>query len=134
MSALADKLNALIVGGERSVLFGYIWRTKRSKKFYSCQDNYLVVPDVEGSKLILCQKRNIDDFYFFICFQCAKSTVFENLGNIKNVDEITKDYCMHAKLCTILLSEGTEPRKKVVYKSTIIPRLEGLSIIVELYI
>ena len=81
MSSLVSKLDKLNLGDERSILYGYIWRTKQTKKFFVCKNNYYVIPDSEGSRLVLCQKRSFGAEECFICLKCTNMTVFDNLGD-----------------------------------------------------
>ena len=56
MSSLAAKLDSISVGSERSILFGYVWRTKQNKRYYLCKDDYFVIPEEKGSSLVLCKR------------------------------------------------------------------------------
>ena len=56
MSELAAKLDNLSLGDDRSKMFGYICRVKKSKKYFACKNNYLVVPELKGSSYVLCRK------------------------------------------------------------------------------
>ena len=105
MSSLAAKLDSISVGSERSILFGYIWRTKQSKRYYSCKDDYLVIPDKEGSSLVLCKKVTKEQCNGYVCLKCSDLTVFGNLGSVKNIDEMKRAYCIHAKLCSVLFDD-----------------------------
>ena len=86
-------------------MFGYIWRAKKNKTFYACKNNYLVVPELKGSSFVLCRKVGQKDDQAYICLKCTNMTVFDNLRNAKYIDGIKKDYCDHAKLCSVLFSE-----------------------------
>ena len=73
MSELAAKLDSLSLGDDRSKMFGYICRVKKSKK---CKNNYLVVPELKGSSFVLCQKVGQKDDQAYICLKCTNMTVF----------------------------------------------------------
>ena len=105
MSELAAKLDNLSLGEERSKMFDYIWRAKKNKKFYACKNNYLVVPELKGSSYVLCRKVGHKGDQAYVCLKCTNMTVFENLGNVKNFDGLKKEYCDHAKLCSVLFCE-----------------------------
>ena len=90
MSDLADRLGALCLD-DRSKMLGYISRVKRSKKYFQCQDDYLVVPDIEGSRLILCQRRIVNSEECFVCLHCTDYTVLTNLRNSKNIKSLKED-------------------------------------------
>ena len=105
MSSLASKLDSVSLGGDRSKLFGYIWRTKQNKKYFFCQNNYIVIPDTRGSALVLCKKMIKDQSQGYICFKCSDMTTFNNLGYIQSLEDMKQDYCEHAKLCTVLFDE-----------------------------
>ena len=111
MSDLVTKLDNLSPGEDRSKMFGYIWRTKQKKNYFACKNNYFVVPDVRGSALVLCRKVKKND-EGYICLKCTDMTVFKNLGNIKNFEALKKEYCDHARLCTVLFDKvGVSPDK-----------------------
>merc|ERR1739838_283051 len=86
-------------------MFGYFWRAKKNETFYACKNNYLVVPELKGLSFVLCRKVEQKDDQAYICLKCTNMTVFNNLRNFKNFDGIKKDYCDHAKLCSVLFSE-----------------------------
>ena len=102
MSSLARKLDDLNLEEERSNMFGYIWRTKQSKKFFACKNNFYVVPDSVGSRMILCQRMNFGESDYFICLKCTDTTIFENLGAPSDLKNLKEDYCIHAKLCSVI--------------------------------
>ena len=105
MCSLSSQLDALNLGEERNVLFGYVWRTKQTQKFFVCKNNFVVIPDVESSKLVLCRKYLKENEACYVCLQCTGLSVIENLGNVKNLIDMKKDYCNHAKLCTVLFAK-----------------------------
>ena len=113
MSSLAAKLDSISVGSERSILFGYVWRTKQNKRYYLCKDDYFVIPEEKGSSLVLCKRVTKGECNGFVCLKCSDMTVFGNLGSVKNIDAMKQAYCIHAKLCSILFDEGkASPSKK----------------------
>ena len=108
MSSLVSRLDDLNLGDERSTLFGYIWRTKQSKKFFACKNSYYVIPDIAGPKMILCQKKRFRDSECFICLKCTDNIVFENMGSLANSESLKEDYCLHAKLCSVIFDDKIE--------------------------
>ena len=102
MSSLVSKLDSLNLGDERSILFGYIWRTKQTKKFFVCKNNFFVIPDSEGSRMVLCQKKRFGTEECFICLKCTNMTAFDNLGQSANLSSLKEEYCLHAKLCSVI--------------------------------
>ena len=101
MCDLASKLDSLSLS-DRCGMIGYISRVKKSKKYFKCPENYFVLPDIEGSKLILCKRQSAIEDDVFICFQCTDMTIFKNLRNVDKIKSIKDEYCNHAKLCSVL--------------------------------
>ena len=64
-----------------------------------------VVQELRGSSFVPCRKVRQKDDRANISLKFTNMTVFHNLRNVKNIDGIKKDYCDHAKLCSVLFSE-----------------------------
>ena len=53
MSDLLERFENLTINSsddERNVLQGYVCKVKSEKKYFNCQNNFLVIPDQVGSK------------------------------------------------------------------------------------
>ena len=73
----------------------------KSQKYFQGKENYVVVLEIEGSRLILCQLKTNDTEACYICFHCTNMTIFQNLGNAKCVNYLGND----AKLCSVIFEE-----------------------------
>ena len=53
---------------EKNVLQGYVCKVKIEKKYFNCQNNFLVIPDQVGSKLVLCERKYIEGQSYVVCY------------------------------------------------------------------
>ena len=93
MSSLVEKLDALSIDDEkeRKDLFGYIYSTKPSKNYFICENDFIVIPNCDNKKIVLCKLVRLESRNCFLCFACENSTVFENMNNYCTASCINED-------------------------------------------
>ena len=79
MSTIIQKLEALSLDeSERSDLIGYLTRTKKSKKYYRCRNDYVIIPSFDAKKYMLCKQIKSFESHSFLCLECQNATIFKS--------------------------------------------------------
>ena len=114
MTSLVEQLDALCIkdDDDRKLLYGYIYRTKRSKKYFLCGNDFIVIPDPDNKKMLLCKMVRTDPKNIFFCFECENTSVLENMELDKFAQSRT-DSCIHIDLCKVLFSDTLVEMKKI---------------------
>ena len=63
MSDLLKRFENLTINSSddgRNVLQDYVCKVKSEKKYFDCQNNFLVIPEQVGSKFVLCERKYIE--------------------------------------------------------------------------
>ena len=106
MSSLVEKLDALSLKDEsdRKDLYGYIYRTKKDKTYFFCDNDFLVILDCENKKMILCKLIRHAAGNCYLCFECENSSVFENM-DLENYAKTKPCDCIHINLCKVIFTD-----------------------------
>ena len=103
MSSIIQKLEALTVNeSERSNLIGYLTRTKKSKKYFRCRNDYVVIPSFDAKKYLLCKMIRSFESLSFLCLECQNATIFENMNDVEKFVKTKTNQCVHEQLCEVL--------------------------------
>ena len=108
MASLIEKLDALKICDEnkRKDLYGYLYRTKGTKNYFLCSNNYFVIPSTDNKKMLLCQKTVSGAFF---CFSCEHYSALKTKGGLE-----MKPECIHIQLCKILFSNSEGGKEKTI--------------------
>ena len=114
MASLVEKLDALSINDEkeRKDLFGYIYRTKQSKNYFICENDFIVIPNCDNKKMVLCKLVRHESGNCFLCFACENSTVFENM-NIEHYVKTKPLSCIHINLCKVIFAEISSKKASI---------------------
>ena len=75
MSDLLKRFENLTINSSddgRNVLQDYVCKVKSEKKYFDCQNNFLVIPEQVGSKFVLCERKYIEGQSYVVCYGCQK--------------------------------------------------------------
>ena len=61
---------------ERNAMQGYVWKGKSDKKYFDCQNNFLVIPDQTRSKFVLCERKYLKPDTYIVCHGCHNLVSF----------------------------------------------------------
>ena len=70
MSELLKRFESLTLNSsdeERNAMQGYV---KGDKKYFDCQNNFLVIPDQTGSRFVLCERKYLEADSYIVCYSC----------------------------------------------------------------
>ena len=103
MTSIIQKLEVLSISeNERAALIGYLTRTKKSKKYFRCKNDYVVIPNFDNKKYLLCKIiRNLKS-QSFLCLECQNETIFENMNDVEQFIKTKGSKCVHEQLCEVL--------------------------------
>ena len=113
MTSLVERFDSLSINGEkeREDLFGYVFRTKKAKNYFLCNNDFIVIPSFDEKKMVLRKlERSISELCF-LCFECENLTVFENMRSTENFVHTKSTSCIHVKLCKIIFAEVKSTKK-----------------------
>ena len=82
MSELLKRFENLTLNSsedERNTMQGYVCKVKSDKKYFDCQNNFLVIPD-SGSKFVLCERKYLKSDSYIVC-HCCRNLVSNQQGN-----------------------------------------------------
>ena len=117
MSTIIQKLEALSLDeSERSDLIGYLTRTKKSKKYYRCRNDYVVIPSFDAKKYLLCKQIKSFESHSFLCLECQNATIFDNMNDVEKFVKTKTSQCVHEQLCKILFH--CEDAEKEVFEDS----------------
>ena len=83
MSELLKRFENLTLNSseeERNAMQGYVYKVKSDKKYFDCQNNFLVIPDQTGSKFVLCERKYLEPDSCIVCHGC-RNWVSNQQGN-----------------------------------------------------
>ena len=108
MSSLIEKFDSLAINDEkeRKDIYGYVFRTKKSKNYFFCKNDFIVIPSFDEKKMILCKLVLQKPEYCFICFKCENLTILENMDNVEDYAKSKNKSCIHKKLCKVIFAEN----------------------------
>ena len=98
MSSL-DGLNLLMKEAFCSVIFGGPSRLKSSLYVKTTFLSYRIQ---KGQGWSSVRKKRFGTEECFICLKCTNMTAFDNLGQSANLSSLKEEYCLHAKLCSVI--------------------------------
>ena len=104
MASLVQSLDALQISDDekRKDMYGYVYRTKKSRNYFHCSLDYIVVPSFDEKKMILCKLERARGLNCFVCFECEHVTALENMKLASK-----ESSCIHVQLCSVLFSDMT---------------------------
>ena len=83
MSELLKRFENLTLNSceeERNTMQGYVCKVKSDKKYFDCQNNFLVIPDQTRSKFVLCERKYLEPDSYIVCHGC-RNLVSNQQGN-----------------------------------------------------
>ena len=114
MSDLLKRFENLTINSSddgRNVLQDYVCKVKSEKKYFDCQNNFLVIPEQVGSKFVLCERKYIEGQSYVVCYGCRNLVSHENIKNINNTLKIKESYCINSKICEILFQPSQKEKR-----------------------
>ena len=87
MTSLVERFDSLSINDEKGRMdfFGYVFRTKKAKNYFLCNNDFIVIPSFDEKKMVL---RKLESFVF-----CA--------FNVKTFVHTKSASCIHVKLSTV---------------------------------
>ena len=72
MVSLAKKLDSLTIkdDDERKNIFGYFSRVKKAKTYFLCKAGFIVIPNFEDKRYLLCKMIRTETEPCYLCFAC----------------------------------------------------------------
>ena len=79
MSELLKRFENLTLNSseeERNTMQGYVCKVKSDKKYFDCQNNFLVIPDQTRSNIVLCERKYLKTYTYIVCHGCRNLVSF----------------------------------------------------------
>ena len=107
-----DKLTINANDNDRDLLYGYLFKVRTSRIFFSCANNFYVIPDQSCSKCMLCERKLLSTDTLVLCHACKNCLAFENLRKLTDISKIKSEYCIHAQLCELLFMNTSTDKQR----------------------
>ena len=68
---------------KRKNIFGYLYRVKKANTYLLCSAGFIVIPNFEDKRYLLCKMIQNETEPCYLCFACENPSVYENMSNLE---------------------------------------------------